>query len=137
MIEPIPEPVTEIPPPGSTVSIILGPDEAEHRAQILSEVRRHRVQVGRGTVSQVTIQRLVRVQVEGEAEARDIAAERVIEVVHRAPRWTGWHGGRARRRRYSAAERAAIVADAASLGVTEAAERHGVPQSTLSTWLHA
>jgi putative transposase len=46
------------------------------------------------------------------------------------------NGGRASvsRRRYTAKEREAILADAESLGVCEAARRHGVPQPTISGW---
>lgn len=39
-----------------------------------------------------------------------------------------------KRRQYTADERAAIFADAAKLGVVEAARRHGVPQTTVSNW---
>jgi len=39
-----------------------------------------------------------------------------------------------RRRRYSAAQREEILADAESLGVVEAARKHDVPQTTISTW---
>jgi transposase InsO family protein len=41
------------------------------------------------------------------------------------------------RRRYSANERAEIVADAEALGQSEAVRKHGVPQSTLSNWQRA
>lgn len=43
------------------------------------------------------------------------------------------NGGRTRRR-YSAKERAEIVADAEALGQSEAVRKHGVPQSTLSPY---
>jgi len=46
------------------------------------------------------------------------------------------NGGRTRRR-YSAKERAEIVADAEALGQSEAVRKHGVPQSTLSQWQRA
>lgn len=45
--------------------------------------------------------------------------------------------GKRPRRRYTAEEREAIVADAESRGQSEAARRHGVPQSTLSHWQRA
>jgi len=38
------------------------------------------------------------------------------------------------RRRYTATERAKVLADADALGVCEAARRHGVPQPTISGW---
>lgn len=41
---------------------------------------------------------------------------------------------KATRRSYSAAEREAAVADAAELGLTRAAKRHGIPTSTLCQW---
>lgn len=42
--------------------------------------------------------------------------------------------GTRKRRQYSAAQREEILADAESLGVMEAARKHGVPQTTISTW---
>ena len=42
--------------------------------------------------------------------------------------------GTRQRRRYSAAQREEIMADAEALGVMEAARKHGVPQTTVSTW---
>jgi transposase-like protein len=42
--------------------------------------------------------------------------------------------GTRQRRRYSAAEREEVLADAEALGVMEAARKHGVPQPTVSTW---
>jgi transposase-like protein len=39
-----------------------------------------------------------------------------------------------KRRRYSEQERAAILRDAEQLGVVAAAERHGVPKTTVSNW---
>src|SRR5690606_41594822 len=41
---------------------------------------------------------------------------------------------RGKRRRYTAEEQVAAVADAARLGVCEAAKAHGMPQSCVSRW---
>jgi len=43
--------------------------------------------------------------------------------------------GTRKRRRYSAAERREVVADAVVLGQSEAARKHGVPQTTVSGWM--
>ena len=43
---------------------------------------------------------------------------------------------RAKRRTYSAAARAKIETTAVALGVSEAARKHGVPQTTVSNWLN-
>jgi putative transposase len=41
-----------------------------------------------------------------------------------------------KRRKYTTAERLAILKTAAKVGPVEAARRHGVPQTTVSNWLH-
>lgn len=41
-----------------------------------------------------------------------------------------------KRRKYTTAERQAILKTAAKVGPVEAARRHGVPQTTVSNWLH-
>ena len=41
-----------------------------------------------------------------------------------------------KRRQYTAKERATILAAVEEVGVVEAARRHGVPQTTVSSWLH-
>jgi transposase-like protein len=41
-----------------------------------------------------------------------------------------------KRRQYTANERATILAAVEEVGVVEAARRHGVPQTTVSRWLH-
>jgi putative transposase len=41
-----------------------------------------------------------------------------------------------KRRQYTANERATILAAVEEVGVVEAARRHGVPQTTVSSWLH-
>jgi putative transposase len=44
------------------------------------------------------------------------------------------NGDRQQRRRYTAEQRKAVVADALQVGVVAAAEQHGVPQSCVSRW---
>jgi transposase InsO family protein len=44
------------------------------------------------------------------------------------------NGTRPQRRRYTAEQRKAVVADALQIGVLAAAEQHGVPQSCVSRW---
>ena len=41
-----------------------------------------------------------------------------------------------KRRKYTTAERLAILKTAAKVGPVEAARHHGVPQTTVSNWLH-
>src|SRR6266567_4139274 len=41
-----------------------------------------------------------------------------------------------KRRKYTTAERLTILKAAAKVGPVEAARRHGVPQTTVSNWLH-
>ena len=41
-----------------------------------------------------------------------------------------------KRRKYTIKEREQILAAVDAVGVVEAARRHGVPQTTVSNWLH-
>lgn len=75
-----PEPATRsgVPRPGEEGTVLLGPIETRRRVTVLGCVRIYRV--CRTTCARAwVLQKLVRVQVHGEDEPRDVAVERFVE----------------------------------------------------------